>query len=218
MNKRYLAYGAIFLCFIVAVITRQSIVTKERGADITSVNAEWKDKGKPVVVKKAVKEDVKVYAKITAVSAGNGCYYAYVPQITCEKMEVGQDVFLDNKGGDPAGKISEVSRTVDVDTGMFPVKLIMDNDLLVSGEPLIVYVNTEILKNRISLPREVITFEDQINFVWIIKNGLARKTTVEIGDHNGYAVIRHGMNEGDIVVLRGYSKLLDGDKVSILDR
>lgn len=216
-NKRILVYILIIFAFICGVFVKQRMIIRERNREITSVTEEWKTKGKPVAVERITRGKVKVYTKITITLTGKDYYEVYVPKAIQEKLHPGQLIFLDARGGNPIGKVMQVDDDINLDTGMFLVRAVLNAKIAGDRRNMIIYVNTGVLKNVICLPREIITFDNEESFVWKIEEGLARKTPVVIGEHNGYgAVIESGLKEGDFVVFEGYTNLFDADKVNVI--
>ncbi len=217
INKRVFIYGAILIIFAVAVCIRQNIVRSERSHEAASVNSEWERDGKPVIVREISRQDVREFAKITAVPDGDGQLSVHVPRLIQEKLRPGQPVFLNNPGDSVAGRVTEVAEDIDLNTGMFPVKTTFTDKEKKGLSSLVLYVNTGTLKDVICLPREVIVLDQGQNFVWVIEAGRAKLVPVETGERNGYGiVIEQGLKEGDRVVFQGYAGLSEGDKVNIL--
>lgn len=217
MNRRIFVYGAIITSFVFAVYIKQNIITKKGNRTVTTMPSEWKEKGKPVVLEEIAKKNVKTYTKITVTQEKASLPYVYIPYVTQQKLQVGQLIFSDDMSKNPIGKIVEVTKDIDLDTGMFFVKVSLDEKFLANKPRAIVYVNTGILENVICLPRKVVVIENGDRYVWAVKENKAYKVPVVIGKRNGYGfVIKEGLKEGDLVVLHGNSKLTEGDKVNIL--
>lgn len=219
-NRKNLIYLSIGVVCILSVFIKQMAVTAGRNREISSVIAEWATKGKPVIIKEVVKEDVHIYVKITVTLTriSDGCYQAYVPRITQQRLQPGQLIFLNNTGLDPVGKVIEVSEDINVDTGMFPIKINLDVEAVSGKQKLIVYVDTKVIHDAICLPQDIVTFINGEYFVWKLRGGSAHKVPVVIGRQDGYGmIVEHGLQEGDRVVFQGHSQLSEGDKVNILE-
>lgn len=215
-NKRKLIYGLIFVVFLCAFFVKRHFIVAERQSKTVTVAGEWEEKGKPVIAIKIKPKNVNVYSKITVTKDYKGNAYAYVCRIVKEKLEIGQEVFCAEKK-QPVGRITEVAKEINLDTGMFLVKISFIEDVFNDSSYAVVYVNTETLGNVICVPREIISSDGKENFIWVIENGKARKRQVKIKCHNGYgSVIEEGLDESDIVVLEGYTFLSESDKVNII--
>ena len=84
-----------------------------------------------------------------------------------------------------------------------------------TGTVTISVKNTE--NSEILIPLNAL-FEDNGSNVYLFKNGIAVKTTVEIGElreTNKISIVK-GLKIGDKVIVAGVSKLVDGDKVKLL--
>jgi hypothetical protein len=215
MSKRGLLYIIFIVLFVLAVFLRQQVVIHNEKREITSVTALWKFEGKPVVVKKIIRDDIKSYTKVTVIKLSDKDYAAYVPKKIQEKIKVGQKIFKDDTGGNSMGVVSAVSQNIDVASGLFVVS--MDFNNFNDTEYDVVYINTESFEDVICLPRDVIISENNEDFVWVVEDGKARKKNVTIESHNGYgSIIKEGLNEDDPVIFKGYTNIFDGDKLNII--
>lgn len=216
-KKRIFIYGAIIVSFVFAVGIKRSIITRKRNRPIISMPSEWKEKGKPVVLEKIARKDIKTYTKITVTGGKQSLFYAYVPERLKQKLQPGQLIFAHDASKKPIGKVVEVSKNINLDTGMFLVKVNLDEKILTDKSRTIVYVNTGILENVICLPGKVVVLKNGDRYVWTVKENKALKVPVVVGERTGTGiVIKKGLKDGDLVVLHGYSKLSEGDKVNIL--
>lgn len=217
ISKRKIIYGSIFLIFILGILIRMKLVKKERQLKVKTVAGQWQEKGKPVVIQGVKARDIKMYSKITITPDTATFGYAYLPEGTQKKIKPGQLIFKDDKDDLLIGEVVEVAKEIDLDTGLYPIKVKLKENIFNDKKRAIVYVNREVLKGVICLPQEVINSKNGKNFVWIIKDNKARKKIVKIAKHNGYgAIIQTGISEGDLVVLEGYTILSEGDKVNII--
>lgn len=214
MIKRVFIYGLVIFSFAGAVVIKQNVITRGRKRKIVSAPSEWEEKGKPVILEKVIKEDVNTYTKVTVTQGERGFSYAYVPLSIQQELSSRQKVFLDNENKEPAGEVVEVSREIDLDTGMFLVKLKLKDGILADKDSRIVYINTGTLRKTICLPSKIIFSDEDKYFVWVSKEGKAHKAYVKLGKANGYGVlIKEGLKEGDLVVIEGYTKLFEGNKL-----
>lgn len=218
MSKRKITYGLIFIIFAFSVFMRREEVIRGRQQEIATVASEWKEKGKPVITEKIFPEDVNVYSKITITLDEAGFGYAYVPKAVQEKIKPGQLVLGSDADGHPIGAVSAVAGDIDLNTGMYFVRIDLKRNALGNKIEDVVYVNTGVLRSVMCLPRETVRVDSGKEFVWIVKDNRARKNPVKIGTHNGYgAVIKSGLSKGDEVVLGGYTVLSENDKVHIIN-
>ena len=216
-KRKNLIYFIIAFSFLFAVFIRKDRIENQRKREITSVTAEWERLGKPVLVKKATREDIRVYSKITVDKTEGDYYQAYVPKVMQEILKSGQLIFLDNKGEESIGEVSQVLDDIDLDTGMFLVRTLLDSKILENQQKAIVYVNTKVIDNVVCLPREIVTFDNGESFVWSVKESRAKKKSVIIGDNDGYGlIVKQGLKQGDLIVFEGYTQLFEGDKLNIL--
>ena len=61
------------------------------------------------------------------------------------------------------------------------------------------------------------TVQGNTAFVYVVNNGAAEKINIEIGKRNfGKVSVISGLNEGDVVIAEGVSKVRDKAKVKIV--
>jgi membrane fusion protein (multidrug efflux system) len=73
-------------------------------------------------------------------------------------------------------------------------------------------------KNSLSVPLNAIQRSDTSTFVFINKNGIAKRQAVKIGNtYGGKSEVISGLSQGDQVVTEGASDIEDGDKIRVLN-
>lgn len=218
MNKKQISiyFICVLLC-IAFVIAKQQQVRFKRNEPIVSTFSQWQQNGKPVVAKRVLPKNVLLFEKLTLRLVDNGIFDGYVPKTTQEKLAIGQDIYVESGSNGIIGFISEISNDISLDTGMFYVKTEFTKPVDVSNW-LVVYAHIDTLFNVICVPNTIVDQEDGQYILWVVVDGYARKRTVTIKRRDGYgAVIAEGLEAGDYVITRGFTRLSDNDKVNILD-
>ncbi|MFA5089000.1 MAG: hypothetical protein WC552_08225 [Candidatus Omnitrophota bacterium] len=217
-KKRIFLYALPVMAMFFFVIIKQNIVTAKRDKKTVSMFSERQERGKPVTVKTVEKQDVSIFTKITVVPVGGSEYEGYVPKVIREKFSVGQDVFVREDTSQAIGKVILVAEAIDLNTGMFRVALsIPDADVAMKGR-LVVYVQTGILPDAVCVSNDVLDRDGDHDVLWVAENGGARKRMVEIQERNGYGtIIRKGLQDGDLLIVQGFTQLSENEKVDILN-
>ena len=71
--------------------------------------------------------------------------------------------------------------------------------------------------NQIGVPESAVTIQGNTAFVYVVNNDAAEKINIEIGKRNfGKVSVLTGLNEGDVVIAEGVSKVRDKAKVKII--
>jgi hypothetical protein len=207
------------VAFTVLVFWRQHVVQTQRDQTIVSTISEWKTYGKPVQVQNMVRRDIPVYEKITITPLSSSLFEGYVTRDIQKRLRPGQTVFVDTASGARVeGVIRDVGGALDVDTGMFRVRAVFNQEVASSNHIVVAYVHTGTLKDVISIPNEIIADSDGEFFIWTVRDGHASKKNIILGERNGYgAVVLQGLHDGDMVVTQGQTQLSNGDKVRIAD-
>ena len=72
-------------------------------------------------------------------------------------------------------------------------------------------------KNQIGVPESAVTIQGNTAFVYIVNGDTAEKKNIEIGKRNfGKVSVISGINEGDVVISEGVSKVRDKGKIKIV--
>ena len=132
-------------------------------------------------------------------------------------IKKGQKVILSVNNSDEefTGKVSFVSPEADVMSGTFNVEIAVKNkeNILKHNQFAHIKVLTKTSENTIIVPQQTILDADH---VFIIENNKAVKKYVSLGLESEYEIeITEGLQNGDIVVIRGNIGLSEGDMVEI---
>ena len=103
-------------------------------------------------------------------------------------------------------------------TGMYTVKVELDNKdgKIKSGMMAEVSFTMAASDDTILLPRNAVIEKDNETYVYLINNGKAKKTAVELGiEAEDTIEIKSGLKKGDNVVTKGQTYLSDGEEVTI---
>ena len=116
------------------------------------------------------------------------------------------------------GKIGTISSRIDPSTRSILSRIIVNNSdfEIIPGQLMtvkIIYNET----NQIGVPESAVTVQGNTAFVYVINDDAAEKTNIKIGKRNfGKVSVLSGLNEGDIVIAEGVSKVRDKAKVKIV--
>jgi hypothetical protein len=214
-SLRVLIVVGLIVAFTSLVFWRQHVVQAKRDQTVISTIAEWNRNGKPIIVQKIAPQDVKIYEKITITPLSKTLFEGYVTR----RLIAGQTVYVDIEQGNRVfGVIRYVGQGINVNTGMFQVRVVFNHEVVLNNHIIVAYVHTGTLNNVISVPSEIIDDCDGKFFIWTVQDGRARKLNMRLGERNDYgAVVLQGLHDGDMVVIQGQTQLSDGDKVRIVD-
>ena len=117
------------------------------------------------------------------------------------------------------GNIETISSRIDPSTRSILSRVIVDNSKfeIIPGQLMtvkIIYEETD----EIGVPESAVTIQGKTAFVYIVNNEIAEKKDIKIGKRNfGKVSIISGINEGDLVISEGVSKVRDKAKVKIIN-
>ena len=116
------------------------------------------------------------------------------------------------------GTVDSISSRIDPSTRSILARIIVDNSKfeIILGQLMtvkVIYDET----NQIGIPESSVTIQGDTAFVYIVNNNTAEKKNIKIGKRNfGKVSIVSGLNEGDIVISEGVSKVRNNVKIKII--
>ncbi len=117
------------------------------------------------------------------------------------------------------GNIETISSRIDPSTRSILSRVFVDNSKfeIIPGQLMtvkIIYDET----NEIGVPESAITIQGETAFVYIVNNDIAEKKDIKIGKRNfGKVSVLSGIDEGDLVISEGVSKVRNKAKVKIVN-
>jgi len=148
----------------------------------------------------------------------------HVPEHEMSKIKKDQRVELraDAIPGETfVGHVERTSPVVDSETGTFKVTIYVDEtrDQLRPGMFARVKIVYDTRLNTRMIPKSAVISEDLSNNVFVIRDSLAFKKSIQTGYTNGSNVeVIEGLDEGEIVVTIGQASLQDSSRVSVIER
>lgn len=90
----------------------------------------------------------------------------------------------------------------------------LSSSVLRPGMFCAVRIETEILRDRLLVPKSALLVRDQRTLVFVVQNGMAKWQYVEVGEENNeYFEARSGIASGDTVIVGGHYTLAHDSKV-----
>ena len=117
------------------------------------------------------------------------------------------------------GKVDSISSRIDPSTRSILARIVVKNSdfKIIPGQLMtvkVIYDET----NQIGVPESAVTIQGQTAFVYIVEANTAVKKDIEIGKRNfGKVSVISGINEGDIVISEGISKVRNKAKIKIIN-
>ena len=115
-----------------------------------------------------------------------------------------------------AGRVLRVSPVVDISSGTvkITVELTPGTDGFTPGGFVRVAIQTDVRPDAILVPKRAVIERDGEVFVFLAKNGVARRVPVQLGyEEDGNIEILQGISAGDRVVVAGQGELEDGSEI-----
>jgi len=117
------------------------------------------------------------------------------------------------------GKVESISSRIDPSTRSILARVIVDNSNfeIIPGQLMTVKIIYDEI-NQIGVPESAVTIQGKTAFVYIINADTAEKKNIKMGKRNfGKVSIVSGINEGDMVISEGVSKVRNKAKVKIIN-
>ena len=117
------------------------------------------------------------------------------------------------------GRVSSISSRIDPSTRSILARISVNNKNfeIIPGQLMTVkIIYNEI--NQVGVPESAVTIQGNTAFVYIVKNNIAEKRDIKIGNRNfGKVSVLSGIKEGDLVISEGVSKVRNKTKVKIIN-
>ena len=117
------------------------------------------------------------------------------------------------------GIVESISSRIDPSTRSILARIIVDNSNfeIIPGQLMtvkVIYDET----NQIGVPESAVTIQGNTAFVYVVNTDTAEKKNIKMGKRNfGKVSIVSGINEGDMVISEGVSKVRNKAKVKIIN-
>ena len=117
------------------------------------------------------------------------------------------------------GIVESISSRIDPSTRSILARIIVDNSNfeIIPGQLMtvkVIYDET----NQIGVPESAVTIQGNTAFVYVVNVDTAEKKNIKMGKRNfGKVSIVSGINEGDMVISEGVSKVRNNAKVKIIN-
>ena len=117
------------------------------------------------------------------------------------------------------GKVESISSRIDPSTRSILARIIVDNSNfeIIPGQLMTVKVIYDEI-NQIGVPESAVTIQGNTAFVYIVNTDTAEKRNIKMGKRNfGKVSVVSGINEGDMIISEGISKVRNKAKVKVIN-
>ena len=163
----------------------------------------------------------KSMPRATVVSTAQMRVTASVSEALVPKLVIGgtADVYVSSLDKTFPATIRSVDRAANLQTQLYTVVLELPADAegLMSGMFADVTLHTDMSENTIVVPTEAILTSNDVQYVYVVEDGVARYTEVTTGlTGSGVTEVLSGLKEGQQLVTVGQAYLADGEPVRIV--
>ena len=117
------------------------------------------------------------------------------------------------------GKVESISSRIDPSTRSILARIIVNNSNfeIIPGQLMTVKIIYDEI-NQIGVPESAVTIQGNTAFVYIVNSDIVERKNIKMGKRNfGKVSIVSGINEGDMVISEGVSKVRNKAKVKIIN-
>jgi len=143
----------------------------------------------------------------------------WVSENELNKFKKGMKVTTEFNGEKFIGRVVEISMAKDPKMQAFFVEVEFDNPRGVLKSGVTTEIKILIYENpsAIIIPRNLVYKDENGNYVFVVNNDRPVKRYITNGNQSGiYYEILNGLNEGDLLVVKGSAQLEEGIKVKII--
>lgn len=217
---RIIFYLGLVGILVVAAQWKIKEITKEQKKEILSRVSLWEKNGHPIDVVKVKRASLPIYTKLTARLVSNGVLESDVTRNIQQQLGPKMPLIARIKGKEYKGAIEKVSPVADLESGLFRVLMKLTEAIPVDQKKAIaaVTVRSSAYKNSLAVSKEALIVAEgkREGFVWVAKFNRAMKTPVKLSGGNGELVrVKEGIGDGDLIIIRGISKLKEFAKVQV---
>ena len=141
----------------------------------------------------------------------------FISESNINKIAVGDVISAEYSDKTYTAKISDVSNSVDQQTGLFMVEATFagSQEGLHSGSSVKLHVETEHKDNTMTVPIDAVYYEGDQSYVFIDDAGYARKCYIQTGLYDQERIeVTEGLSADIDVITSWSSRLKDGEKVN----
>jgi HlyD family secretion protein len=173
-------------------------------------------------------EDVKVgeiassqSGSVTVIDSSTMIAEISVPDIVIGKIQIGQTVPVSinaMKDKSVTGVIDKISPNANSKDNSYLVKVKIDNSKhdLIAGMFIKISLPAENKNNILIVPNQAIRMENNVNYLYVVVNGMVKKVAVSVGiSNNKNTEVTGSITEGMDIIIEGQSFLNEGEKVKI---
>lgn len=134
-------------------------------------------------------------------------------------IEPGQKAVVEWNGSQIEGRITQVSKVMNLGYKAFEVRALFNNakNLLTSGVTADITIESNIRNNVIEIDRKCISVSGDQNYVFVVEDGRAVHRDITLGRSEDLTVeIVDGLQDGDILIAERNAALEDGIKVKLI--
>lgn len=141
-----------------------------------------------------------------------------VSEYVVGNLNVGETVTLEKNGATCTATIVEISSMVDQQSGLFKVKVTVENPPfpMLTGSNVKIFADTEKAESGLIIPIDAVYYDEGAPYVYILENGIARKTVIETGISSGDSIqVLSGIGADAQIITTWNANLKDGAEVEI---
>lgn len=141
-----------------------------------------------------------------------------VSETVRDSLSTGDRIAIEKGEKSYTGEVIEVPTMVDMNTGLFKIKASVSapGSSLLTGTTVKIRADVQKAENAVLVPIDAVYYENSEPFVYVVRDGIARKTAVETGISGEENIqILSGVRKDDTVITTWHVHLADGVAVTL---
>ena len=141
-----------------------------------------------------------------------------VPAVMLKYLKPGRELIVTSEKAKFTGKFLSYVPKGDVATRTFDVKIRMQNSAgLIEGMEARALIPSDEKRQGLKAPRDALLDKGGQNVVWLVKDSAAKMVPVQVAGYDGMyvAISGPGLENGDMVIIKGNERLREGQPVTV---
>lgn len=132
-----------------------------------------------------------------------------------KNMALGDQIQIEKNGTDYTGRVTEIGTMVNSSTGLYDVKAqVAESQGLTTGTRVKLTVVLDQAKEVMTVPVDIVSYDNGAPFVYCYENGIAVKTIIESGIYDSEKMeVKSGLTEESQVITTWSNELVDQEEV-----
>lgn len=139
-------------------------------------------------------------------------------QVVQLQKNMNATILVDGFKNEIESSIEVISPTINPQTNLFKVEIPIQNDeeRIKGGMRITANIDLGGIEKANVIPIESVLYDENSPYVFIVKNGIAKRSDIVLGIRSGNIIeVHEGIAKDDVVVIKGKERLTDGAEITV---